>query len=55
MKINPRYFRAAEVDYLIGDATKAKEKLGWQPKYDLKMLVEEMMQSDIEDLKKKNI
>ncbi len=52
IKINPRYFRAAEVDYLIGDATKAKQKLGWQPKYDLKTLVEEMMQYDIDSLKK---
>jgi GDPmannose 4,6-dehydratase len=53
VKVNPRYFRAAEVDYLIGDATKAKEKLGWQPQYDLKMLVEEMVESDVENLKEK--
>jgi len=52
--VNPKHFRAAEVDYLIGNATKAKEKLGWQPKYNLKMLVEEMMQSDLADLKNKN-
>jgi GDPmannose 4,6-dehydratase len=52
IKINPRYFRAAEVDYLIGDATKAKQKLGWQPKYNLEMLVQEMIQSDIEALKR---
>ncbi|MEP6683078.1 MAG: GDP-mannose 4,6-dehydratase [Parafilimonas sp.] len=51
VKVNPRYFRAAEVDYLVGDATKARQKLGWQPKCDLKMLVEEMIQSDIDMLR----
>lgn len=45
--IDPAYFRPAEVELLIGDATKAKNKLGWQPKYNLNMLVEEMMKSDI--------
>ena len=45
--INKRYYRPTEVDLLIGDATKAKEKLGWEPKYDLKMLVEEMMYEEI--------
>ena len=45
--IDPRYFRPTEVDLLVGDATKAKEKLGWVPKYDLKDLVNEMMQSDL--------
>ncbi|HVK96336.1 MAG TPA: GDP-mannose 4,6-dehydratase [Flavisolibacter sp.] len=45
--IDPNYFRPTEVDLLIGDATKAKQKLGWQPKYDLQMLVKEMMQMDL--------
>jgi GDPmannose 4,6-dehydratase len=45
--IHPRYFRPAEVDLLIGDATKAKEKLGWQPKYTLDMMVEEMMKEEL--------
>ncbi len=45
--IHPRYFRPAEVDLLIGDATKAKTKLGWQPKYDLEMLVKEMMEEEL--------
>jgi GDPmannose 4,6-dehydratase len=53
VKVNPRYFRAAEVDLLIGDATKARQKLGWQPKYDLKMLVKEMIESDVESLRKR--
>jgi len=52
MTIDPRYFRPTEVDLLIGDASKAKSKLGWKPKYDLKMLVSEMMQSDIELFRK---
>lgn len=46
--IDPRYFRPAEVDILIGDATKAKTNLGWQPKYDLQSLVKEMMHADVE-------
>ncbi len=47
VKVDARYFRPTEVDLLIGDATKAKEKLGWVPEYDLKALVQEMMQSDL--------
>lgn len=54
VKINPRYFRAAEVELLIGDATKAKEKLGWQPKYDLDMLIEEMILSDVALIRKQH-
>jgi len=45
--IDPRYFRPTEVDILIGDATKAKTKLGWKPKYDLAALVHDMMQHDV--------
>jgi GDPmannose 4,6-dehydratase len=45
--IHPRYFRPAEVDILIGDASKAREKLGWEPKYSLQQLVTEMMQEEI--------
>ena len=47
LTIHPRYFRPAEVDILQGDATKAKTKLGWQPKYTLEMLVNEMMANEI--------
>ncbi len=47
VKVDPRYFRPTEVDLLIGDPTKSKTKLGWVPKYDLPMLVEDMMASDI--------
>lgn len=45
--VDPRYFRPTEVDLLIGDPTKAREKLGWIPEYDLKALVKDMMQSDL--------
>ena len=45
--IHPRYFRPAEVDLLIGDATKANTKLGWKPKYDLQMMVTEMMEEEL--------
>jgi GDPmannose 4,6-dehydratase len=47
VKVDPRYFRPTEVDLLIGDATKAKEKLGWVPEYDLAYLIKDMMQSDL--------
>ncbi|WP_209330316.1 GDP-mannose 4,6-dehydratase [Lunatimonas salinarum] len=47
VKIDPAYFRPTEVDLLIGDPTKAKEKLGWTPKYDLPMLVADMVSSDV--------
>ncbi|MBA4139746.1 MAG: GDP-mannose 4,6-dehydratase, partial [Segetibacter sp.] len=48
VKVDPRYYRPTEVDLLIGDATKAKEKLGWQAKYTLPELVKEMVESDIQ-------
>lgn len=47
VEIDPKYFRPTEVDLLIGDSTKAKEKLGWQPKYDLAALIKEMVQEDV--------
>ena len=43
VNVNPRYFRPAEVETLLGDATKAREVLGWEPKYDFDALVEEMV------------
>jgi GDPmannose 4,6-dehydratase len=45
--VDPAYFRPTEVDLLIGDATKARERLGWKPKYNLDMLVREMVNSDL--------
>jgi GDPmannose 4,6-dehydratase len=50
--VDEKYFRPTEVDLLIGDATKAKEKLGWIPEYDLPALVEDMMTSDLKLMKK---
>ena len=47
LSIDQRYFRPTEVDLLIGDATKAKEKLGWEPKIQLDELVQDMMESDL--------
>ena len=50
--VDPMYFRPAEVDILLGDSTKARKELGWEPKYDLSMLVKEMVASDLELAKK---
>jgi GDPmannose 4,6-dehydratase len=52
VSVDSRYFRPTEVDLLIGDASKAKNKLGWEPKYDLPYLVKDMMQSDLHLMKK---
>ncbi|MEX0968412.1 MAG: GDP-mannose 4,6-dehydratase [Bacteroidia bacterium] len=52
VSIDPRYFRPTEVELLIGDATKANEKLGWKPKYELKALVKEMVHADLEVMKR---
>ena len=46
--VDPKYYRPTEVDLLIGDATKAREKLGWVPKYDLPALVKEMVHADLD-------
>lgn len=50
--VDPQYFRPTEVELLIGDSTKARTKLNWQPAYDLKALVNDMMISDIKLMKK---
>ena len=52
LAIDPKYFRPTEVDLLIGDPTKAKEKLGWEPQIQLAELVEDMMSSDIKLMQK---
>lgn len=52
MKIDPQYFRPTEVELLIGDPTKAKEKLGWKLDYDLAALVKDMMWADLELFKR---
>ncbi len=50
--VDPKYFRPTEVDLLIGDASKAHNKLGWHPEYELEDLVEDMMASDIKLMQK---
>jgi GDPmannose 4,6-dehydratase len=50
--IDPRYYRPTEVDSLLGDPTKAREKLGWTPQYDVRTLVKEMVEHDLHEAKK---
>ncbi|WP_068471659.1 GDP-mannose 4,6-dehydratase [Saccharicrinis aurantiacus] len=52
VKVDPAYYRPTEVELLIGDATKCKEKLNWEPEYDLAGLVKDMMQSDVKLMQK---
>jgi GDPmannose 4,6-dehydratase len=52
VSVDERYFRPTEVELLIGDPTKSMTKLGWKPKYDLKALVDDMMQGDLAIFKK---
>ena len=51
ISVNPKYYRPAEVDSLIGDYSKAKEELNWRPKTTFQQLVEMMVKSDLNDLK----
>lgn len=53
--VDPAYFRPTEVDLLIGDPTKSKTKLGWEPKYDLAALVKEMVAADVEHFRKETL
>lgn len=46
VEVDPTYFRPTEVDLLIGDASKAKKLLGWEPKYNVDQLIEEMVEED---------
>ncbi len=52
VKVDPRYYRPTEVELLIGDPTKAMTKLGWEPEYSIDDLIKEMVQADIELMKK---
>lgn len=52
VEIDPKYFRPSEVEFLLGDATKAKEKLGWEPKIKFNELIIDILNSDIEQYKK---
>ena len=52
LSVDPSYFRPTEVDLLIGDPSKAKNKLGWVPEHDLASLVKDMMKGDVSLMKK---
>jgi GDPmannose 4,6-dehydratase len=52
LSVDPTYFRPTEVDLLIGDPSKAKNKLGWVPEYNLSSLVKDMMKSDVKLMRK---
>ena len=52
VRIDPKYFRPTEVELLIGDPTKAKEKLGWVPKTTMQALCKEMVAADIKLVEK---
>jgi GDPmannose 4,6-dehydratase len=51
VRIDPSYFRPTEVDLLVGDASKARQKLGWKPKTSFAQLVKDMVASDLEEAK----
>ncbi len=55
VRIDSRYFRPAEVDYLCGDSSKAREKLGWKPEYNLNTIVKEMIEEDFKQAKKEKL
>jgi len=55
VKVDPRYFRPTEVELLLGDATKAKEVLGWTPKHTLDSLIKDMVHSDLDHFKKEQM
>ncbi|GHT90438.1 GDP-mannose 4,6-dehydratase [Alphaproteobacteria bacterium] len=52
IEVDPKYFRPTEVDLLLGNASKARKKLGWKPKYTLEMLVKEMIAEDLKEAQK---
>ena len=55
IRIDPRYFRPTEVNILLGDSNKAKEELGWEPKFTLEELISEMIKYDLDEAKKELI
>ena len=54
VEIDPAYFRPTEVSYLCGDSSLARKDLGWQPKYDVNSLIDEMVKYDLHQAKKEN-
>jgi GDPmannose 4,6-dehydratase len=55
LAVDPHYYRPTEVDLLVGDPTKAQQKLGWKPQYDLGALVKEMVDADVELFRKEKL
>ena len=55
VQVDPRYYRPTEVELLIGDPSKAQTELGWTPKYNLDMLVKEMVEADVELFRKERL
>ena len=55
VEIDPHYYRPAEVDILLGDASKARKKLGWKPKVKFKELIRIMVEADLEQMDKKDL
>jgi len=55
VELDPQYFRPAEVDFLLGDSTKARTELGWKTTYTVQAMCKEMVASDIEKFKKEEI
>jgi GDPmannose 4,6-dehydratase len=55
VRVDPRYFRPTEVETLLGDPTKAREKLGWTPKTSFRELVREMVQEDYKSARRDDL
>ncbi len=55
VRVNPEFFRPAEVELLLGDSTKARTKLGWKPKYDVQALAKEMVKEDLKLAQKEKV
>jgi GDPmannose 4,6-dehydratase len=55
VKVDERFYRPAEVDMLVGDAAKARRVLGWQPRYTFQEMVSEMVQSDLEHIRRTGV
>ena len=53
--VDPNYYRPTEVEMLVGDSTKAKVKLGWEPKYDVQSMCSEMVKHDLEIFKRAQV
>ena len=55
VRVDPNYFRPTEVDELLGDASKARQKLNWEPTISLEEMISEMINNDLEEAKKESL